>query len=434
MIIGNGIDIIETDRIKKILKRQKSFINRIYSDKEKKYIKSRKENIHTIAGMFAAKEAVSKSLGSGIRDFKWKDIEILHDSFGKPYVELNGNAKKLAEEKGIENIHISITHIEKYALAFAICDNNKVINKHNQIKQEDKNKFFNLKPIDDRLVKSIIPERKNQSHKGTYGRVSVLAGCKGMLGASYLTSMASLRSGSGLVYTLVPNSLYEIMEIKATETIIKPVEDLNKGYFNSASFDEIQDVASIADVIALGPGLGVDEERIKLVNKLLASFNKPIVLDADGINCVSKMTQVLEKRKYPTIITPHPGELSRLLNISIQEIQDNRVKYARLTSKKYGVITVLKGANTIVASKEGEIFINMTGNPGMATAGSGDVLTGVISSFIGQGIEPLKAAIAGVYIHGLAGDLASYEKGQYGIIATDILEKIPYSIKKLVGK
>ena len=185
------------------------------------------------------------------------------------------------------------------------------------------------------------------------------------------------------------------------------------------------------DVIALGPGFGVDDERIKFVEEILKNIDKPIVLDADGINCCSLAPDILLKKKGELVITPHPGELARLLGVSIGEIQKNREKYAKLTSENFNVITVLKGANTIVADKEGTIYVNKTGNPGMATAGSGDVLTGIISSFIGQGIESKKAAMLGVYLHGVAGDLAKTQKGEYGIIASDIVEYIPYAIMRL---
>jgi len=159
-----------------------------------------------------------------------------------------------------------------------------------------------------------------------------------------------------------------------------------------------------------------------------------VVLDGDGINCIVNNTEELAKRTYTTVITPHPGELSRLLNVSIEDIQNNRLKFAKLASNKFKVITVLKGDNTIVCNPEGAGYINTTGNPGMATAGSGDLLTGIIASFIGQGIEEFNAAVAGVFIHGLAGDLAANHKGQYGLIASDILEYLPYAIKKIIDQ
>ncbi|RKD30068.1 NAD(P)H-hydrate dehydratase [Thermohalobacter berrensis] len=422
MIRGNGVDIVKIDRIKKIIDKGKGFIERIYSDREKKYLEKRQYNIKTIAGLFAAKEAVSKVLGTGIRGFSFKDIEVIHDELGKPYIKLKGKAYEYALNKGIKNIHISISHDTDYAIAFALAEG--IENKE----------CFNKTTIDilnKGKISNIIPQRKKESHKGTYGRVAVIAGSIGMSGAAYLTSMAALKSGSGLVYSLVPKSISHILELKATEVIVKPLHDNNTGHLLKENFYKIDNFVENMDVIAVGPGLGVDNERIELIRNLLLTTDKPIVLDADGINCVSKDKNILKKRKGITVITPHPGELSRLLDKSIDDIQSDRINYAKYTSEEYGVITVLKGNNTIVTNPKGELYINPTGNPGMATAGSGDVLTGVITSFIGQGIESMDAAIAGVFIHGLAGDLASKIKGEYGITATDILENIPYSIKSI---
>jgi len=277
-------------------------------------------------------------------------------------------------------------------------------------------------------ISHILPKRKKDLHKGDFGRVGIIAGSKGMIGAAYLSSIAALRSGSGLVYNIVPKSLYEIFSIKLIESIIIPVEDNNTGHFILNSLNEVEETIQNKDVLAIGPGIGVDDERIEFIQNILINYNGPIVLDADGINCLAQDPTILLKRKGPTIITPHPGEMSRLLNINIQKIQENRVKYSKNISNKYNIITVLKGANTVVTNGK-DIYINPTGNPGMATAGSGDVLTGIIASFIGQGIVPYKAAILGVYLHGLAGDLAKADKGEYGLIARDILENIPYALR-----
>lgn len=428
MIKGNGIDIIEIDRIEKAIKNEK-FIERIFCKEERDYLLKRNMNIRTVAGMFAGKEAVSKALGQGIRNYKWTDIKILHDSLGKPFVVLSGNAEDIAENLGIENIYISISHCDTYAVAFAIAEGKSEYKDIIRLEEVAKNK---LVAIDKNMVLSIIPKRKANSHKGTYGRVGVLAGSLGMTGAAYLTSTACLRSGSGLVYSIIPKSLNKILEIKTTEVITIPVEDDDKGHFCIEELEYILKSIEKVDVLALGPGLGIDSERIELVKQILLNYERTIVLDADGINCLVNSTEVFKQRRGKTIITPHPGELSRLLGISIEEIESDRVRYAQITSKKFGVITVLKGANTVISCEEGKVYINPTGNPGMATAGSGDVLTGIITSFIGQGIECLDAAVAGVYVHGLAGDLAKYDKGEYGLIATDILEYIPYAIKSLV--
>ncbi|NMA86916.1 MAG: NAD(P)H-hydrate dehydratase [Tissierellia bacterium] len=272
-----------------------------------------------------------------------------------------------------------------------------------------------------------LPKRNSNSHKGNYGRIGIIAGSQGMIGSAYLASMAALRSGAGLVYNIVPKSLLEIFSIKLIEAIILPVEDNNTGYFTLNSLKDIENIIKDKDVLALGPGIGVDNERKELVKYILLNYKGPIVLDADGLNCISHNPSILSKRKGATVLTPHPGEMARLLNTSIDKIQQDRIEYSKNFSKEYDIILALKGYKTIVTNGE-DLYINTTGNPGMATAGSGDVLTGIITSFIGQGLEPFKAAKLGVYIHGLAGDLVKIHKGEYGLIARDIVENIPKAI------
>jgi NAD(P)H-hydrate epimerase len=409
-----GVDIVNVSRISKILLEKKdSFYKKIMTDKEIDYICSRNHNPKTIAGIFAAKEAISKTLGTGIGAIGWKDMEILHDDKGKPYVNFSDKGKKIIEELMLNVIEISITHEEEYAIAFAI----------GYGKQDES-------IVVDPYIKKLLPKRKRDSHKGNYGRVGIIGGSKGMTGAPYLATQAALRSGSGLVYTLVPKSLENIMAVKLTEAIIKPIEDENKGFFTLKSIEDIKKEIKSMDVLAIGPGFGVDIERAQLLREILNYFKGPIVLDADGINCIALDPSTLANREGITIMTPHPGELANFLKKTTKEIQGDRINYSKYVSEKYNVIMVLKGVNTIITGK-GEIFLNPTGNPGMATAGSGDILTGIIASFIGQGLNSFKGAVLGVYCHGLAGDIAKLDKGEYGLIATDILENIPYSIKKI---
>lgn len=410
-----GVDIVNVNRINKILIEKKdSFYNKIFTENEKKYISKGGDKATTVGGIFAAKEATSKVLGTGISTVGWKDIEILHDERGKPYINLVGNGKLRMDELGIENMDLSISHEEEYAIAFVVAYSN----------------YPNIN-IDD-SIKRLLPKRKEESHKGTYGKVGIIAGSKGMTGAAYLASQSALRTGSGLVYTIIPQAIEIIMSIKLTEAIIKPVRD-NNGYLSKDSLDDILNEIEEMDAIAIGPGIGVDKEKMHIIEKILKTYPNPIVIDADGINSISFDLNILNNHISPIIITPHPKELARLLSKSTREVQENRIYYSKYISSKYNIIVVLKGFNTIVALPTGDIYINETGNPGMATAGSGDILTGIIASFIGQGIKPEDAAKLGVFCHGLAGDLASYEKGEYGVIATDILENIPYSIKKILG-
>lgn len=414
--IAIGTDIVNVNRIQRIISEKKDrFYTRIFTEREVDYISKGGNKATTVAGIFAAKEAISKVLGTGIGSIEWKEIEILHHENGKPYVNILGKGKEKLKDIGKTNIDISISHETDYAIAFAIGYNNV------------------LDIEIDSSIKLLLPKRLNDSHKGTYGRVAVIGGKRGMTGAPYLTSMAALRAGSGLVYTMVPKALETIMSVKLTEAIVKPIEDNEKGYFTKNSLSDILEGVQGIDAIAIGPGIGVDEEISYIIEEIIRNHNKPMVIDADGINCLSLNPEILYNLNQPIIITPHPGELARLLDKSIKEIQENRIYYSKYASGKYNIIVVLKGYNTVVASPEGEVYINATGNPGMATAGSGDLLTGIIASFIGQGLSPIDASKLGVYCHGLAGDLAAFHKGEYGIIATDILENIPYSIKKILG-
>lgn len=275
----------------------------------------------------------------------------------------------------------------------------------------------------------IFKRRKRDTHKGDYGHVIVIAGSMGMTGAAYLASEAALLTGSGLVTCAIPKSLNAILAKKLTEVMTLPVEDRQKGYFLESGSNKILKFAEKADVAAIGPGISRNSSVEKLVKRLIINLNVPIVLDADGINCIAREADILKKSKSPIVITPHPGEMSRLIGKKVSDIQKNRKNCAEEVSKKYGVTVVLKGMNTIVSSPDGRTYINRTGNPGMASGGVGDVLTGMIASLIGQGLSPFEAAKDGVYLHGLAGDIAAREKGEASLRARDVLNNIPKAIK-----
>lgn len=425
--IRTGIDIVDIDRIENILElKDERFLNKIFTDNEIEYIINKGKKANTIAGIFAAKEAVAKLLGSGIGKFSWKDIELYHKKSGKPYIKINKKIREKLDILKTDNIDVSISHEKKYAVSIAVGVGKVKDRRELRCGDGDNIKI----PID---IKEILKSREADTHKGSYGRVAIIAGSSGMTGAPYLSCQSALRAGSGLVYSLVPNSIEDIMSIKLTEVIVKSVEDNEKGYFTRDSLVEILDYIETMDVIAVGPGMGVDKDRIYILEEIIKNCKKPIILDADAINCLSIQHNILYNRNKEIILTPHPGELGRFLDKSISEIQENRIYYAKYAADKYNIIVVLKGSETVVASPEAEdIYVNTTGNPGMATAGSGDVLTGMISSFVGQGIKPLDASILSVFTHGLAGDLAKMDKGEHGMIASDIMERIPESISKIL--
>ncbi len=273
-----------------------------------------------------------------------------------------------------------------------------------------------------------IPSRKEDSHKGSYGKVLVLAGSRGMTGASYLTAQGALLSGSGLVTCGVPLSLNVIMETKLTEVMTLPLSETPTASLALAAKDEILKYCEKCDVVAIGPGLGKEEDTIKLVKELVLEIDKPVVLDADGINAIKG--DVLTKREGRTVITPHLGEMANLIGKDVPAVRSNREYIVKSVAESTGAIVCLKGHKTLVADPEGNVYENQTGNSGMATGGTGDVLTGMITSFIGQGVSDYSAVISAVYLHGLAGDIALDKKGPFSLIASDILENLPATFNK----
>lgn len=271
-----------------------------------------------------------------------------------------------------------------------------------------------------------IPSRKPDTHKGDYGRVLVLAGSSGMTGAACLCSSAALRAGAGLVTLGIPESLHGVVASKLTCVMTHPLPETHVKTLSELGRQDILDFSQRFDVVAIGPGLSQYLETKRLVLWLLQSLDRPIVLDADGINALADNPEVLQKTKKQVILTPHPGEMARLLGISSsEEIQSKRLDVSRMFIKDRNNVTlVLKGHQTLVMNEE-KFYINKTGNPGMATAGAGDVLTGMIAAFLGQTYTPFEAAQIGVHLHGLAGDLAAQEMGEISMIATDILNTLP---------
>ena len=276
-----------------------------------------------------------------------------------------------------------------------------------------------------------ISPREADTHKGDYGHTLVLAGSVGMTGAAYLCAQAALLSGSGLVTLGVPKSLNAILEVKLTEVMTRPLPETGELSLSLNALDEILELSKKASAAAIGPGLSLNVDTASLVKRLIELLDKPIVLDADGLNNLAGDIEVLKRKKADIVITPHPGEFARLLKTDTVEIQKDREKKARNFSSEYGLVVVLKGYKTVVAAPDKQLYVNDTGNPGMAGGGAGDVLTGMIAAFLGQGDSPFEASKKGVYLHGLAGNLAKTEKGEISLIATDILKKLPEAIKSV---
>ncbi|MDI6605637.1 MAG: NAD(P)H-hydrate dehydratase [Candidatus Omnitrophota bacterium] len=267
-----------------------------------------------------------------------------------------------------------------------------------------------------------------------------MAGSARFSGAAVLCAEAAIHSGAGLVTLGIPAGINNaVIKIKPKEVMTLPLAGTKQGGLSLKSYAAINDFIKNVDLLIIGPGLGQEKSTQGLIRKLVSSVNKPMVIDADGLNALADFFCHCEesrpfvkraRRRSNLILTPHPGEMARLLGISAGMLQRDRKNIALRFAKKYKLTLVLKGHNTIVADYKGNVYINKTGNPGMATAGSGDVLTGIIGAFLGQGLDAFNAAKYAVYLHGLAGDLAAKDKTQIALIASDIIAKIPEAIKR----
>jgi NAD(P)H-hydrate epimerase len=271
--------------------------------------------------------------------------------------------------------------------------------------------------------------RDRASHKGDYGHVLVVAGSVGKAGAAAMCTFGALRSGAGLVTVATPFSVVPVVQQHVMEAMCLPAAESIDGTLGAGAEDEIVRQAATKTAVAIGPGLTTHPETEQAVKEMVRRISVPMVIDADGLNALAGSLDVLKQARAPVIVTPHPGEMARLAALSSADVQKDRIGVAEAFAKKHSVTVVLKGAGTVVAGPAGRTFINSTGNPGMATAGTGDILTGMIGGLLAQGYPATQAACLGVYLHGLAGDLAAKEKGEMGMIAGDVIEKIPEAIQ-----
>ncbi|MBA2251911.1 MAG: NAD(P)H-hydrate dehydratase [Nitrospirales bacterium] len=279
-------------------------------------------------------------------------------------------------------------------------------------------------------VRQLIPRRLPSAHKGTYGHAGIIAGSIGKSGAAAMATTAALRIGTGLVTVATPASVNPVLEAKLLEAMTVPMPETEAKTLASSGLEQLVSFANARSAVAIGPGLTTHPDTTRLIQALLRRLEKPFVLDADGLNAVSENTALLNACKCCPILTPHPGEMARLDKTSAQSVNADRIGAATRFAEQHGVILVLKGARTIVARPDGHVTICPTGNPGMATAGTGDALTGIIVGLLAQQLSPWDAACAGTYLHGLAGDLAAGELGQAGMLAGDLIARIPFAMKQ----
>jgi len=272
-------------------------------------------------------------------------------------------------------------------------------------------------------VLAYLPDRKDDAHKGDFGRILLLCGSRGYTGAAALAAMGALRCGAGLVYLGVPENIYAIEAVKLTEPIVFPLPEQG-GMLSAKALPEILKRLPQMDAVLIGCGLGKSEGTLAVTRTVLENAQCPVVVDADGINVLSQHMDILRERHYPTVLTPHAGEYARLGG----DASGGRLESAERFAREFGCILLLKGHHTVI-SDGGNSYVNQTGNPGMAVGGSGDVLAGMIAGLLGQGLDPLAAAACGAWLHGAAGDLCAAALGQYGMLPTDMLEVLPRLLK-----
>ena len=280
-----------------------------------------------------------------------------------------------------------------------------------------------IRRLDHGTVLSLLPDRNPWGHKGNFGKLLLLCGSRGYTGAAFFAAMGALRSGAGLVFLGVPESIYGIEAVKLNEPVIFPLPDAG-GRLSADAVPEVLTRLPQMDAVLVGPGLGQSEGTLAVVRAVLEKAECPVVVDADGINVLSAHRDLLRGRKSPTILTPHDGEFARLGGV----IGEDRMAAAAALAEELGCTVLLKGHETCITDGT-DGFLNPTGNPGMAVGGSGDVLAGVITALLGAGLPPLEAAACGAWLHGAAGDRCAAELGQYGMLPTDMLSALPRLMK-----
>ena len=400
-----GIDTVEISRIDEAIKKNPDFLNRVFSGTEIEYSKKKKNGIESLAGFFAAKEAFSKYLGTGVSGFNLNDVSVEHSESGTPFIVFRGDR---------QDVSLSISHNETTAVAVVCGDNEDVAEP----------------PLKAEMM-SLMPTRPENSNKGDFGRVLIVGGSRGMTGAAVLSAYSALRTGAGLV-TLATAESERAIAAGFYPEIMTAGLDAKNGIICASATKELLRLSTGKNSIVFGPGLGQSPEILPVLAELLRSYTGSLVIDADGLNALSKNVGILKEKSCEVILTPHPGEMSRLVGREVEEVQQNRQEIAEKFAKEYDVCIILKGHASVVAKKGCKTFINPTGNPGLSTAGTGDVLAGMVAAFLAQGLDLFNGAILGVYVHGLSGDIAKEPRGAHGMVASDVIDAIPEAILKIL--
>ncbi len=274
-----------------------------------------------------------------------------------------------------------------------------------------------------------MPERPVAGHKGTFGYALFIAGASGYFGAPYFSALSFLKAGGGYSSLATPRSIMPFVGNKGSEIVFIPLKETKDGSIAFENKNKILELSKKVDIVVIGPGLSLNEETQALVRELTVYIDKPLIIDGDGITAISKDTELIKKRNEETVLTPHLGEMARITKLSINEIEENKVKVVKQFANELNAYIILKGAHSLIGYPDNRVFINMSGNSGMATAGSGDVLTGTIAAMFGLGLDLPEALRVGAFMHGLAGDLAAMDLGKDGMTAQDILNHLPFALK-----
>lgn len=410
-----GIDICSLDRVQALLDHD-HFLTHFLTQAEQADWARRGRKLESLAGRFAGKEAISKLLGQGFQGLSFLDLEIFHKPSGQPWVKLSPKAEALLLGQGFQSIALSISHEEDYAVAVA---------------SQGGVPFGTYARLckDQELNQSLL-KRAGDGYKFQYGQLGIMGGSRGMAGSVCMGAQAALRTGAGLVHAIVPSSIGLIAQIKLTEAIVDVVDDGGEGHFSQASLDPVLDLLPKFDALAIGPGLGRAKDLAPWMSGVLKAATCPLIIDADGLNVLAQNRDLLDQIQGDFVVTPHAMEMARLTGLSPAEVEQDREGVALDFSKETGAIVVLKGKNTVIADWP-DSYVNKSGNPGMATAGSGDVLTGMVGAFLAYGYKMVTGVRLAVYIHGLAGDFARQDLGEEGIIARDLIQAIPKVIQTL---
>ncbi|MDY6892289.1 MAG: NAD(P)H-hydrate dehydratase, partial [Chloroflexota bacterium] len=274
-----------------------------------------------------------------------------------------------------------------------------------------------------------LPPRDKSAHKGSYGRALFICGASNYLGAPYFAAISFLKAGGGLSYLATPGSISPFLASKGSEIVFIPQKETLSGSLALESKDAIIEFSNTVNIVILGPGLSLNQETQELVRELVKEIEVPLLIDGDGITAIADHTDVVKSRRAPTVLTPHSGEMARIVKTGGNEVDRNKINVLQTTARELNAIVVLKGAHSLIGYPDETVYINTSGNPGMATAGSGDALTGTIAAMYGLGLSVEEATRTGVFIHGLSGDLAAQEKGEDGLTAQDIVDYLPNALK-----